>query len=219
MEHSSPPADKTRLFYKETPMTPTMPPKAATLVSILPGATPLSRHARTLGLALAGSALIALSAKIQVPFWPVPMTMQTFVVIALAMAFGARLGAATVALYLFEGALGLPVFAGTPEKGIGLAYMMGPTGGYLAGFLAAAWFAGWMAEQGWDRTFLKAAAVNALATAIVFILGVPWLAVLIGPDKAIAAGLTPFLLSSAFKVALGGAVMPLAWSFARRLRG
>ncbi|MEK7819596.1 MAG: biotin transporter BioY [Pseudomonadota bacterium] len=174
---------------------------------------------RNVGLALAGSALLALSAKIQVPFWPVPMTMQTFAVIVLAMAFGARLGAATVALYLLEGAVGLPVFAGTPEKGIGLAYMMGPTGGYLAGFLVAAGLAGWMAERGWDRSFLKATAVNALATVVIFTGGLAWLAILVGPAKAVAVGLTPFLAASAFKIALGGAVMPLAWSFARRLRG
>lgn len=199
-----------------------MMPKSATLVSSLPGlsgATPLSRGVRGLGLALAGSALIALSAKMQVPFWPVPMTMQTFAIIVLAMAFGPRLGAATVGLYLLEGALGLPVFAGTPEKGIGLAYMAGPTGGYLVGFLAAAGLAGWMAERGWDRSFLKAAAVNALATGLIFACGLSWLAVLIGPAKAVAVGLTPFLAASVLKIALGGAIMPLAWSFARRLRG
>lgn len=195
------------------------PARTSTLVSILPGTTSISRSVRNVGLALAGSALLALSAKIQVPFWPVPMTMQTFAVIVLAMAFGARLGAATVALYLLEGAVGLPVFAGTPEKGIGLAYMMGPTGGYLAGFLVAAGLAGWMAERGWDRSFLKATAVNALATAVIFTGGLAWLAVLVGPAKAVAVGLTPFLAASAFKIALGGAVMPLAWSFARRLRG
>ena len=195
------------------------PARTSTLVSILPGTTSVSRSVRNVGLALAGSALLALSAKIQVPFWPVPMTMQTFAVIVLAMAFGARLGAATVALYLLEGAVGLPVFAGTPEKGIGLAYMMGPTGGYLAGFLAAAGLAGWMAERGWDRSFLKATAVNALATAVIFTGGLAWLAVMVGPAKAVAVGLTPFLAASAFKIALGGAVMPLAWSFARRLRG
>ncbi len=195
------------------------PARTSTLVSILPGTTSVSRSVRNVGLALAGSALLALSAKIQVPFWPVPMTMQTFAVIVLAMAFGARLGAATVALYLLEGAVGLPVFAGTPEKGIGLAYMMGPTGGYLAGFLVAAGLAGWMAERGWDRSFLKATAVNALATAVIFTGGLAWLAVLVGPAKAVAVGLTPFLAASAFKIALGGAVMPLAWSFARRLRG
>lgn len=195
------------------------PARTSTLVSILPGTTSISRSVRNVGLALAGSALLALSAKIQVPFWPVPMTMQTFAVIVLAMAFGARLGAATVALYLLEGAVGLPVFAGTPEKGIGLAYMMGPTGGYLAGFLVAAGLAGWMAERGWDRSFLKATAVNALATAVIFTGGLAWLAVLVGPAKAVAVGLTPFLAASAFKIALGGAVMPLAWSFAHRLRG
>lgn len=195
------------------------PARTSTLVSFLPGTTSLSRSVRNVGLALAGSALLALSAKIQVPFWPVPMTMQTFAVIVLAMAFGARLGAATVALYLLEGAVGLPVFAGTPEKGIGLAYMMGPTGGYLAGFLAAAGLAGWMAERGWDRSFLKAATVNMLATAVIFAGGLAWLAVMAGPAKAVAVGLTPFLAASAFKIALGGAVMPLAWSFARRLRG
>lgn len=195
------------------------PARTSTLVSILPGTTSISRSVRNVGLALAGSALLALSAKIQVPFWPVPMTMQTFAVIVLAMAFGARLGAATVALYLLEGAVGLPVFAGTPEKGIGLAYMMGPTGGYLAGFLVAAGLAGWMAERGWDRSFLKATAINALATAVIFTGGLAWLAVLVGPAKAVAVGLTPFLAASAFKIALGGAVMPLAWSFARRLRG
>lgn len=195
------------------------PARTSTLVSILPGTTPLSRSVRNVGLALAGSALLALSAKIQVPFWPVPMTMQTFAVIVLAMTFGARLGVATVALYLLEGAVGLPVFAGTPEKGIGLAYMMGPTGGYLAGFLVAAGLAGWMAARGWDRSFLKATAVNALATAVIFTGGLAWLAVLVGPAKAVAVGLMPFLAASAFKIALGGAVMPLAWSFARRLRG
>lgn len=195
------------------------PARTSTLVSVLPGTTSVSRSVRNVGLALAGSALLALSAKIQVPFWPVPMTMQTFAVIVLAMAFGARLGAATVALYLLEGAVGLPVFAGTPEKGIGLAYMMGPTGGYLAGFLVAAGLAGWMAERGWDRSFLKATAVNALATAVIFTGGLAWLAIMVGPAKAVAVGLTPFLAASAFKIALGGAVMPLAWSFARRLRG
>ena len=196
-----------------------MTPRTATLVSFLPATSPLMRAARFASLAFAGTAIIAISAKIQVPFWPVPMTMQTFAIIVLAMAFGPRLGAATVGLYLLEGALGLPVFAGTPEKGIGLAYMAGPTGGYLVGFLAAAGLAGWMAERGWDRSFLKAAAVNALATGLIFACGLSWLAVLIGPAKAVAVGLTPFLAASVLKIALGGAIMPLAWSFARRLRG
>jgi Uncharacterized conserved protein len=93
-------------------------------------------------IVMAGSILLAISAKIKIPFYPVPMTMQTFVVLIMGMAFGWKIGVATVSLYLFEGILGLPVFAGTPEKGIGLTYMMGPTAGYLVGFLIAVFLAG-----------------------------------------------------------------------------
>jgi len=102
-------------------------------------------------LAFIGTLLMAISAKINVPFYPVPMTMQTFVVLSIGMAYGWRLGGATLLLYLAEGAMGLPVFAGTPEKGIGLAYMMGPTGGYLIGFVLAATIVGYLGERGWDR--------------------------------------------------------------------
>ncbi|MEK7244626.1 MAG: biotin transporter BioY, partial [Pseudomonadota bacterium] len=122
-------------------------------------------------------------------------------------------------LYLLEGAVGLPVFAGTPEKGIGIPYMLGPTGGYLVGFVAATWLAGWLAERGWDRTFLRATAVNFLATAVVFVFGLAWLVPMFGWSKSIAVGVTPFLLSSAFKIALGGALLPAAWSLVRRIRG
>ena len=196
-----------------------MTPRDATLVSVLPEATPWGRALRNTLLALAGTAIIAISAKIQIPFWPVPMTMQTLAIVVIAMAFGARLGLVTLALYLLEGAVGLPVFAGTPEKGIGLPYMLGPTGGYLVGFVAAAWLAGWLAEKGWDRTFLKATAVNFLATAVVFVFGLAWLIPMFGFAKSIAVGVTPFLVSSAFKIALGGALLPAAWSLVRRLRG
>ena len=195
-----------------------MTPRSATLVSVLPETTPLWRAVRNALLALAGTAIIAISAKIQVPFWPVPMTMQTLAIVVIAMAFGARLGFATLALYVLEGAVGLPVFAGTPEKGIGIPYMLGPTGGYLAGFVAAAWLAGWLAERGWDRSFLKATAVNFVATAVVFVFGLAWLIPMFGFAKSIAVGVTPFLLSSAFKIALGGALLPAAWSLVRRLR-
>src|SRR5262249_11270176 len=106
-------------------------------------------------LALIGTLLLTASAKIQVPFWPVPMTMQTFVVLCLGAVLGPRLGATTVLLYLAEGAVGLPVFAGTPEKGLGLAYMAGPTGGYLVGFVAGAAVTGWLAERGWDRSIVR----------------------------------------------------------------
>lgn len=162
-------------------------------------------------LALAGSLLLTASAKAQVPMWPVPMTMQTFVVLVLGMAYGARLAGATVALYLFEGALGLPVFAGTPERGLGLAYMAGPTGGYLAGFLLAAVAVGWLAERGWDRKAAWSIAAMAIGTVLQLVPGVAWLAVLIGFEKALAAGLTPFLVGAVLKLGLAAAVLPLAW--------
>lgn len=167
--------------------------------------------ARNVLLALAGSVLLALSAKVQIPFWPVPMTMQTYVVLVLAMAYGWRLGGATMLLYLAEGALGLPVFAGTPEKGIGLAYMMGPTGGYLAGFVMAAVVAGMLAERGWDRSWLRAGVVMLIGHAVVFAAGVAWLATLVGLGQAVALGFTPFIAATLAKIMLGLATMPLAW--------
>jgi biotin transport system substrate-specific component len=132
-------------------MTATTVLKPTLSQSVLAGSNRLSLLQQVL-LAIAGSLLLWVSAKVQVPFWPVPMTMQTFVVLGLGAAFGWRLGMATVALYLLEGAMGLPVFAGTPEKGIGLAYMAGPTGGYLAGFVVAAGITGWLAEKGLTAT-------------------------------------------------------------------
>jgi biotin transport system substrate-specific component len=159
-------------------------------------------------LAIAGSALMAVSAKIQVPMWPVPMTMQTFAVLVIAMSFGFRLGAATLLLYLAEGAVGLPVFA----SGAGLVYLAGPTGGYLVGFFVAAALVGWLAEKGWDRTVLLTLVAMALGTAVIFGLGVSWLAIFLGDaGKAIASGLTPFLVGAAVKIVLAAAVLPVAW--------
>jgi len=162
-------------------------------------------------LAVAGTVLLWVSAKVQIPFFPVPMTMQTFVVLLLGFALGARLGAATVLLYLAEGALGLPVFAGTPEKGLGLAYMAGPTGGFLAGFVVAAYVTGWFAERGFDRR-LVTVVIAALAGFIaIYGLGLAWLGMLIGWDKPVLEfGLYPFLPAEALKLALLAAVLPLA---------
>ena len=144
-------------------------------------------------LAVMGSLALWLSAKIQVPFYPVPITMQTFVVLVVGMAFGWRLGATTVLLYLAEGALGLPVFAGTPERGIGLAYMVGPTGGYLLGFLVAATAVGWLGQRGWDRRIATTLAAMALGTAIIYVPGLIWLGTAIGWDKPVLElGLWPF---------------------------
>jgi biotin transport system substrate-specific component len=167
--------------------------------------------ARGIVLALVGSLLLTASAKAQFPMWPVPMTMQSFVVLVIGMAYGARLAGVTVALYLLQGALGLPVFAGTPEKGIGLAYMAGPTGGYLAGFLLVAVLMGWLAERGWDRKALSSLAALTIGTVLLFVPGVAWLTVLIGSEKAVQTGLVPFLFGSVLKLALAAAVLPLAW--------
>ncbi len=166
--------------------------------------------ARMAILAFAGSALLWASAKVQVPMWPVPMTMQSGVVLFLGFAYGARLGAATVALYLFQGAMGLPVFAGTPEKGIGLAYMMGTTGGFLAGFMIAAILLGWLAERGWGRTLAGTAAAMAVGTVVLHAPGVAWLATFVGFEKAVALGLTPFVAGAVVKAALATALLVAA---------
>ncbi|NQW02336.1 MAG: biotin transporter BioY [Rhodospirillales bacterium] len=165
-------------------------------------------------LAVAGSLLMALASKVQIPTVPVPITMGTFVILGLSMAYGWRLAAATVALYLLEGAFGLPVFAGTPEKGIGIAYMMGGTGGYLLGYLLAALSCGWLAEQGWDRSVLKTAAAMVIGNVVIYLPGLLWLGILFGWDKPILEwGLTPFILGDLTKIALASAVLPLVWKW------
>ena len=163
-------------------------------------------------LAVFGSAALAVSAKMQIPFWPVPFTLQTLVVLLVGMTFGPRLGAATVALYLGQGAAGLPVFA----TGGGLAYFAGPTGGYLIGFLVAALLMGWMAERGWGRSVLSTVGAMLAGTAVIFACGVSWLAYLIGPEQAVAAGLVPFLASAILKIIIAAILMPACWRFAGR---
>ncbi len=174
---------------------------------------------RAVILAACGTLLLTLSAKINVPFYPVPMTMQTFAVLVIAMSFGKRLGLATVLIYLAEGAAGLPVFAGTPEKGIGLAYMMGPTAGYLLGFVLATSLVAYLAEKGWDRNALTAMIAMTFGTVLIFAPGILWLGVLYGWDKPILAwGLTPFVPGALFKIALAAALMPLAWKVVKGKR-
>lgn len=162
---------------------------------------------RMAALAVLGSALLWASAKAQVPMWPVPMTMQSFVVLVIGFAYGAKLGTATVLLYLFQGAMGLPVFAGTPEKGLGLPYMMGTTGGYLLGFVLCAALCGWMAERGWGRGLAGLSVAMIAGSALLFVPGVLWLATFVGFEKAIAFGLVPFLAGAVVKAALGVAVL------------
>lgn len=192
---------------------------ALTLYAALIASRPEKLAIATL-VAIAGSILLTLSAKISIPFYPVPLTMTTFVVIGLGLALGSRLGTAAVALYLVQGALGLPVFAGTPEKGVGLAYMMGPTGGYLLGYLLAAFAAGTLAERGMDRSPLTAFLAALIASAVIYVPGVLWLGALFGWDQPILAwGLTPFILGDATKAALAAAVFPATWAMIARKGG
>lgn len=170
---------------------------------------------RNPALVIAGTALLALSAKVQVPFYPVPMTMQSLVVLVIGAAFGWRLGGATLLAYLAEGALGLPVFAGSKA---GLGYMMGPTGGYLVGFLLAAIVTGALAERGMTRNVPGALAVMVLGMAAIYLPGYLWLANLIGTHKAYLGGVLPFVYGDMLKAALGAALLPAAWWAVRRIR-
>jgi len=177
--------------------------------------TSLSNLVRGAVLALLGSALLAISAKVQV-IWPVPMTMQTLVVLLMGAHGGSRLAGATVLAYLVEGVSGVSVFAG-PDAG--LAYMAGPTGGYLAGFLIATVLAGYAFERGYARTLLGALAVFIVADSVIIGLGFAWLSVLFGTEKALAVGVLPFLLPEALKIALAVASVPVAQAFfARKAR-
>lgn len=162
-------------------------------------------------LVATGTVILTISAKIQVPFWPVPMTMQSCVVLILGMALGGRLAGYTVLLYLMEGLAGLPVFAGTPEKGMGIAYIVGPTGGYLLGFLAAAVVTGRLAEMGWDRKIPSAFAAAFIGMVIIYGFGLAWLSSFVGVEKSWTLGAAPFVLGDGFKILLATATLPVAW--------
>jgi biotin transport system substrate-specific component len=155
---------------------------------------------KTFLIIILGSLALAISAKIKIPFYPVPMTMQTLVVMLLGLAFGYKIGLATVSLYLFEGIAGLPVFSNSPEKGVGLIYFTGPTMGYLIGFLSATLIAGTVSS---NDNILKIISKLLLSVSTIYILGVLWLGTLIGWDKPILEfGVYPFLLAEIFKIAL-----------------
>ena len=171
-------------------------------------------------LAIAGTMVLWLSAKIQIPFYPVPLNLGTLAVLLIGAAYGWRLGLATVALYLAQGAAGLPVFAGTPEKGLGLVYMLGGTGGYLVGFLLAVAAVGWLAERGFDRNFFTTALAMLIGNALIYIPGLLWLGALFGWDKPILEwGLYPFIYGDLTKLALAAAILPGAWFLVNRIKG
>lgn len=178
-------------------------------------------HLRNLALALAGSLLLVISAKVQVPFWPVPMTLQSLAVLFIGAAYGPRLGAATVGLYLAEGFAGLPVFASSVQLA-GPAYFLGPTGGFLLSFIPAAFIAGVFSRRG--ASFLRVATGMSLAHALIMALGFVWLAQFaqlaggatgIGLGKAFAVGVQPFILGTVVKVALATAMVFGGWSLLR----
>lgn len=183
----------------------------------LPLATKSQLWVRNMLVVLMGSACLTLSAKLSLPFFPVPLTLQTLVVLALGMLLGPRLGALTVIAYLAQGALGMPVFQGTPEKGIGLAYMMGPTGGYLVGFVVAAFVVGLLAKRHWDRSPLRTIGAMVIGNAVIYAFGLVWLGSLMGWDKPILAwGMQPFLLGDFVKILIAAAVLPALWKLEKR---
>ncbi len=164
---------------------------------------------RKVVLAIAGTVLIALCAQISVPFFPVPLTLQTFAVFLIGLTYGWRLGGITIALYLAEGALGLPVFSG--GKG-GLIVFMGPTAGYLVGFFLAATACGWFAERGFDRSYAKLFAALLIGNILLYASGLVWLGSLIGWDKPVLElGLYPFVLGDLLKIAMAVLLLPSAW--------
>ncbi|WP_212526135.1 biotin transporter BioY [Actibacterium sp. MT2.3-13A] len=170
---------------------------------------------RWIALALSGAAIITLGAKAQIPFWPVPMTLHTLAVFLVAALLGPRLGVAAMVAYLGAGAMGLPVFSGSPERGIGLAYMAGPTGGYLLGFLVASGLIGWLAAgRGWIGRALAMLA----GLAVVYAAGLAWLAAFVPATKLLAAGLTPFLLGDLVKVALAATLVSGVFRLRERLK-
>ena len=159
-------------------------------------------------LVVFGSLLLAVSAQFKIPLYPVPVTGQTLVVLLIGMTYGPRLGGITMAAYLLEGALGLPVFAGGAA---GAAVLMGPTGGYLFGFLLASAAMGYLAERGMGRTAASTITAMVIGNCVIYLCGALWLANFIGFGQALAAGVLPFLYGDALKLVVAAGLMPLAW--------
>lgn len=187
-----------------------------TMISVLWPASGAQAWLRNLVLMVVGSLFVAASAQVQVPVWPVPFTGQTFAVLVVGMAYGSRLGAATLALYLAQGAVGLPVFA---DFSTGYGVLIGTTGGYLAGFVLAAGLTGYLAERGWDRSVLQTGLAMVAGNLVIYLLGLLWLGTVVGWDKPLLEwGLYPFLIGDLLKVILAAICLPLAWRLVSRLR-
>lgn len=187
------------------------------LVSLALPERGLARYAMLALLAISGTLLLTLAAKTKVVLGPVDLYLGNLAVLALAAAFGLRLGLATFLLYLAEGAMGFPVFQSTPEKGIGIAYMMGTTGGYLFGMVLATALVGWAADRGFDRNPLRLFPVMLVATVLILGFGFAWLSTLIGAEKAWQFGVAPFIVPDLVKAALAASAVPAVWAlFTRR---
>ena len=201
---------------------------ARTLAAALWTPARISPLLRGAVLAVAGSLFVALCAQIAVPLWPVPVTGQTFAVLSVGLVCGWRIGGAALLLYLVEGALGLPFFA---QGKSGWATVIGPSGGYIWGFVLAAALVGWLAERGWDRSVPRTALAMLLGNVVLYVPGLIWLALFYaGPGQeyiaatgaetawgaAIAAGLTPFLLGDLLKLLLAAALIPAAWALLKK---
>ena len=198
-----------------------------TLMGALWPQTEKGRFIRMAVLAIAGAALLTLAAKIRVPFYPVPMTLQTLVVPLIACAYGSRLGAATILLYIAEGMAGLPVFTNTPPQVASPAYLLGPTGGYLIGWVGAAFLVGWLAERGYGRTLPRLMAVIFTGSIVTFLCGVSWLAFFasmssgatgIGLMAAIETGYIRFALGDIVKVTLAASIVRGSWTLIGKSR-
>jgi len=173
-------------------------------------------------LVLVGIAALAISAKIAIPMWPVPITMGTFAVLTLGAAYGPRLGLVTILGYMLVGVAGFDVFAGSSAEKFGLSYMMGGTGGYLVGYVLATLALGFAARAGWDRSFGKMALAMLAGNALIYIPGLAWLAAIYpdaGSTQILAWGITPFLVGDALKLALAALMVPALWKGLEKLRG
>ena len=160
------------------------------------------------------SAVVALTAQVEIPLWPVPLTLQTLGVLFTGAVLGSRRGALALLLYLTEGTLGLPVFAGGAS---GVGYMLGPTGGYLVGFVVAAGVVGWLAQRGWDRRLVWAAVAMVIGNVIIYVCGVAWLAVFLGDLwGALVKGMLLFVVGDLIKIAVAALTLPGGWKLARR---
>lgn len=194
-----------KLFaVRSAPMQTLADAMLGTLITPTAAASTLTKAA----LVVFGSLLLAASAQFKIPFYPVPVTGQTLVVLLIGMTYGLRLGGCTVAVYLVEGVVGMPVFAGGSA---GAAILLGPTGGYLFGFLIAAIVLGYLAERGMGRSVTSTVIAMVIGNIIVYAAGASWLATFVGFEKALTLGVAPFLYGDALKLIIAAGLMPLAW--------